>query len=72
MSEKKRLVQTETYNSTESLSVVASLSPASASLQPGHKLLGRLVLQVGTHIAGVGAVCMASKRTPVETHTFRR
>lgn len=36
------------------------LSSASASLQPGHKLLGCLILQVGAHVAGVGTVCMAS------------
>lgn len=50
-----------------------SLSPASASLQPGHKLLGRLVLQVGAYVAGVSAVCVASEQTPVtRTHAFRR
>lgn len=41
-----------------------SLSSASAGLQPGHKLLGRLVLQVGAHVTGVGAVCVASEQTP--------
>lgn len=46
-----------------------SLSSASAGLQPGHKLLGRLVLQVGAHVAGVGAVCMAPEQTP-ETSAF--
>lgn len=40
-----------------------SLAPASAGLQPGHELLGRLVLQVGAHVAGVGAVCVPSKHT---------
>lgn len=45
-----------------------SLSPASAGLQPGHELLGCLVLQVGAHVAGVGAVCVPSKQTPVEKH----
>lgn len=35
------------------------LSSASTVLQPGHKLLGRLVLQVGADVAGVGAVCVA-------------
>lgn len=47
------------------------LSPASASLQPGHKLLCRLVLQVAADVAGVGAICMASEQTPTETHTFK-
>lgn len=47
-----------------------SLSPASAGLQPGHELLGCLVLQVGAHIAGVGAVCVPSKQTPLGTHRW--
>lgn len=50
---------------------LSSLSSASASLKPVHKLLGCLVLQVGAHVAGVGAVCMASKYAPVETVGFR-
>lgn len=37
------------------------LSSASAGLQPGDELLCRLVLQVGAHITGVGAVRMASE-----------
>lgn len=65
---KKSSTDCKTYNGTESgciilgngKSWISSISSPSASLQPGHKLLGCLVLQVGTHIAGVSAVCMAS------------
>lgn len=45
------------------------LPSASASLQPRHKLLDRLVLQVRAHVAGVGAVCVPSKQAPAETQT---
>lgn len=58
------LVQTETSR----VGGGGSLSPASARLQPGHKLLGRLVLQVGAHVAGVGAVCVPSKHPPAGRH----
>lgn len=69
---KKWLVQTETSDNRVGGDMWewgwASLPPASASLQPGHELLGCLVLQVGAHVAGVGAVCVPSKQTPAGTH----
>lgn len=69
---KKWLVQTETSDNRVGGDMwewgSASLPPASAGLQPGHELLGCLVLQVGAHVAGVGAVCVPSKQTPAGTH----
>lgn len=73
---KKRLVQTETNDNRVGGNIwgaalgSASLSPASAGLQPGHELLGRLVLQVGAHVAGVGAVCVPSEQAAVGTHRW--
>lgn len=70
MTKKKSLVQFVKHIITQSQyellhylwsSWLSLLSSASAGLQPVHKLLGCLVLQVGAHVAGVGAVCMASK-----------
>lgn len=69
MTQKKRLAQIVKHIIAQSQcelfasfgELTSSVSSASAGLQPGHELLGCLILQVGAHVAGVGAICVASK-----------